>query len=82
MNDDEDLEALVARIPNGHSATPNLRCCCGRTDCAFLKHNCTALDDLEKEVRTAAQLGQVRSFLCSLVPPLFSCGEIIVVQII
>jgi len=82
MNEDEDLEALVARIPTGHSATPNLRCCCGRTDCAFLKHNCSALDDLEKEVRTAAQLGQVRSFLCSLGPPLFSCGEITVVQII
>lgn len=27
-------------------------------------HNCVALDDLEKDVRTAAQLGQVGTFLC------------------
>jgi hypothetical protein len=56
----EDLEALIGRIPACCSTTtPELRCCCGRTDCAYLKHNCVALDDLEKEVRTAAQLGQV-----------------------
>jgi hypothetical protein len=65
--EDEDLEALIARIPTHHpTTTPNsevVKCCCGRTDCAFLKHNCSALDDLEKEVRTAAQLGQVRAFL-------------------
>ncbi|KAH8796470.1 hypothetical protein BGZ57DRAFT_863626 [Hyaloscypha finlandica] len=55
----EDLEALIGRIPACCSTTtPELRCCCGRTDCAYLKHNCVALDDLEKEVRTAAQLGQ------------------------
>ncbi|KAN0113002.1 hypothetical protein V8E51_005953 [Hyaloscypha variabilis] len=55
----EDLEALIGRIPACCSTTtPDLRCCCGRTDCAYLKHNCVALDDLEKEVRTAAQLGQ------------------------
>jgi hypothetical protein len=56
----EDLEALIGRIPVCCSTTtPELRCCCGRTECAYLKHNCVALDDLEKEVRTAAQLGQV-----------------------
>jgi hypothetical protein len=56
----EDLESLVGRIPACCSTTtPELRCCCGRKDCAYLKHNCVALDDLEKEVRTAAQLGQV-----------------------
>ncbi len=56
----EDLEALIGRIPACCSTTtPELRCCCGRTECAYLKHNCVALDDLEKEVRTAAQLGQV-----------------------
>ncbi|PMD23608.1 hypothetical protein NA56DRAFT_621981 [Hyaloscypha hepaticicola] len=55
----EDLEALIGRIPACCSTTtPELRCCCGRTECAYLKHNCVALDDLEKEVRTAAQLGQ------------------------
>jgi len=56
-----DLETLIGLIPACCSTTtPELKCCCGRTDCAFLKHNCVALDDLEKEVRTAAQLGQVR----------------------
>lgn len=66
MEDDDSLEALMARIPAHHATTtPSsemVKCCCGRTDCAFLKHNCSALDDLEKEVRTAAQLGQVRTF--------------------
>ncbi|RDW81992.1 hypothetical protein BP6252_03104 [Coleophoma cylindrospora] len=56
---DEDLEAILARIPSGAAnTTPNLQCCCGRTECSFLKHNCSALDDLEQEVRTAASLGQ------------------------
>jgi hypothetical protein len=61
MAAEDDLESLIGRIPACCSTTtPELRCCCGRTDCAYLKHNCVALDDLEKEVRTAAQLGQVR----------------------
>lgn len=60
MAEADELAALMELIPDTNlSATPNPRCCCGRTDCAFLKHNCTALDDLEQEVRTAAQLGQV-----------------------
>ncbi|TVY22908.1 hypothetical protein LHYA1_G008118 [Lachnellula hyalina] len=58
MAEDQNLEALIGRIPAGTSTRPDLHCCCGRSDCAFLKHNCTALDDLEKEVHTAAQLGQ------------------------
>ncbi|CZR53272.1 uncharacterized protein PAC_03150 [Phialocephala subalpina] len=61
MATEDDLESLIGRIPacTLHSPrAPDLRCCCGRTDCAYLRHNCLALDDLEKEVRTAAQLGQ------------------------
>jgi hypothetical protein len=38
----------------------------------YLKHNCVALDDLEQEVRTAAQLGQVSI----PVPPTFILPEI------
>jgi hypothetical protein len=54
------LETLIGRIPACcPTTTPSMRCCCGRTDCVYLKHNWVALDDLEKEVRTAAQLGQV-----------------------
>jgi hypothetical protein len=59
MAEEENLEALIGRIPAGCSTKPDLHCCCGRTDCAYLKHNNSALDDLEKEVKTAAQLGQV-----------------------
>ncbi|CAL3972539.1 unnamed protein product [Diplocarpon coronariae] len=56
--EEDELGALVTALPSFCSTTPTLRCCCGRTDCAVLKHNCVALDDLEKEVRTAASLGQ------------------------
>lgn len=55
----DSLDVLMGRIPATRPTTPNLRCCCGRTDCVFLKHNCAALDDLEKQVQTTAQLGQV-----------------------
>ncbi|KAF7511046.1 hypothetical protein GJ744_005592 [Endocarpon pusillum] len=37
---------------------PYLKCCCGRLDCAYLEHNKVALRDLERDVETAAQLGQ------------------------
>ena len=72
MEGEDDLEALMKRIPAHRPATtPNsevVKCCCGHEDCAFLKHNCSALDELEEEVRTAARLGQVRTSLC-----LYSC---------
>ncbi|OCK75073.1 hypothetical protein K432DRAFT_180784 [Lepidopterella palustris CBS 459.81] len=34
------------------------QCCCGRTDCPFLAHTGTLLEGLERDVQTAAQLGQ------------------------
>lgn len=48
-------------IPTHSAASPTLRCCCGRNDCAFLHHNNVALEGLEKDLATAARLGQVRS---------------------
>jgi hypothetical protein len=36
-----------------------IRCCCGQEDCAFLKHNCSILDNVEKDVHAAARMGQV-----------------------
>jgi hypothetical protein len=36
-----------------------LRCCCGRDDCVFLRHNCTILEGVEKDVHNAAKMGQV-----------------------
>ncbi|PLN80525.1 hypothetical protein BDW42DRAFT_170587, partial [Aspergillus taichungensis] len=40
------------------SAPATLRCCCGRDECAFLHHNQVALEGLEKDLDTAAKLGQ------------------------
>jgi hypothetical protein len=40
-----------------------LKCCCGRPDCAFLEHNNLAVDDLERKLERAAQLGQVRALM-------------------
>ncbi|RMY47623.1 hypothetical protein D0864_15038 [Hortaea werneckii] len=37
---------------------PPASCCCGNRACAYLTHNQSALADLERDVRTAAQLGQ------------------------
>ena len=36
-----------------------LQCCCGQLGCIFLQHNCTVLESVENDVRTAAKLGQV-----------------------
>lgn len=38
---------------------PRANCCCGNDACAYLKHNQTALDGLERDVSTAARLGKV-----------------------
>lgn len=35
------------------------QCCCGSTDCAHLSRNSELLRSLERDVQTAAQLGQV-----------------------
>ncbi|EED12646.1 conserved hypothetical protein [Talaromyces stipitatus ATCC 10500] len=42
----------------GSPISDTLQCCCGRRDCAYLKHNNVALGDLEKDLETAARLGQ------------------------
>lgn len=38
----------------------SLKCCCGRTDCAYLEHNNVAVAALEQDLERAAKLGQVR----------------------
>jgi hypothetical protein len=48
-------------LGNGSLTDESLRCCCGRDDCVFLKHNCAVLDNVEKDVHAAAKMGQVRS---------------------
>jgi hypothetical protein len=52
-------------IPTHSSSTSwkDLHCCCGRKECAYLQNNHVALEGLEKDLETAARLGQVRSLL-------------------
>ncbi|KAK0615129.1 hypothetical protein B0T17DRAFT_646604 [Bombardia bombarda] len=35
-----------------------LRCCCGGEDCVFLRHNCSVLMSVERDVHAAAKMGQ------------------------
>ncbi|KAK3899271.1 hypothetical protein C8A05DRAFT_37124 [Staphylotrichum tortipilum] len=35
-----------------------LRCCCGNEECVFLRHNCSILSSVERDVHTAARMGQ------------------------
>ncbi|KAK0870323.1 hypothetical protein LTR87_013339 [Friedmanniomyces endolithicus] len=37
---------------------PRAACCCGNEGCAYLRQNTSALEAVERDVRTAAQLGQ------------------------
>lgn len=47
-------------VPQRLSSTVpvELKCCCGRTDCAVLEYNNAALEGLERDLDTAAKLGQ------------------------
>ncbi|KAL5334836.1 hypothetical protein BJX70DRAFT_391080 [Aspergillus crustosus] len=51
---------INGHIPTHSSSTSraDLHCCCGRKDCAFLQNNHDALEGLEKDLETAARLGQ------------------------
>lgn len=56
----DDNNILTATPSNGNAELPtNMRCCCGRPDCAFLEHNDASLRGLEKDLETAARLGKV-----------------------
>ncbi|KAI1389374.1 uncharacterized protein F4822DRAFT_436900 [Hypoxylon trugodes] len=35
-----------------------MKCCCGSVECIFLRHNCSVLASVEKDVHTAARMGQ------------------------
>ncbi|KAH7313712.1 hypothetical protein B0I35DRAFT_480380 [Stachybotrys elegans] len=51
---DGDALDLTRHEPNASS----MQCCCGRFDCAVLRKNSSVLEMVEKDVHTAAQLGQ------------------------
>ncbi|KAL4930533.1 uncharacterized protein BDV17DRAFT_258922 [Aspergillus undulatus] len=59
MESDPSTSQPEGHIPT-HSTTTrsDLHCCCGREECAFLQHNHDALGGLEKDLETAARLGQ------------------------
>jgi hypothetical protein len=50
-----EREKAMERMP--HPAF--CRCCCGKRDCAYREHNNLVLSELERDVATSAQLGQV-----------------------
>ena len=58
---DFTLEGLLSQSPNGMRPrnVENPSCCCGQVSCAYLEHNNAALEGLEKDLRNAAQIGQV-----------------------
>ncbi|KFY25262.1 hypothetical protein V493_04737 [Pseudogymnoascus sp. VKM F-4281 (FW-2241)] len=64
LGDPPDADGRFCEQPLSIPVTPttpverDTECCCGRDSCAYLRHNNEALDGLEKDVRTAAQLGQ------------------------
>jgi hypothetical protein len=71
-------------IPTHSSATSraDLHCCCGQKDCVFLQHNHDALEGLEKDLETAARLGQVRFLTCCRDPRLACLGGCWAVMVI
>ncbi|KAK3305184.1 uncharacterized protein B0T15DRAFT_531561 [Chaetomium strumarium] len=48
----------MGAIDTTGSQPGDLRCCCGREDCVFLRHNCSVLSSVERDVHTAARMGQ------------------------
>ena len=71
-SDWDPVENYYPSIPTHSSAHPTLRCCCGRDDCALLEHNNVALEGLEKDLETAAKLGQVRYIIFGAISAIFS----------
>lgn len=56
------MDSPLPLAPHVPSEPAPLRCCCGSEECVVLRHNCEVLDGVEKDVHTAAKLGQVCLF--------------------
>ncbi|KAK0744686.1 hypothetical protein B0T21DRAFT_91372 [Apiosordaria backusii] len=52
-NDTMGIVDAVASAPGDE-----IRCCCGRQDCVYLRHNCSVLSSVERDVHAAAKMGQ------------------------
>ena len=61
------LDSLLSQPLDGMRVMERpARCCCGREQCAYLEHNEAAIEGLEKDLQSAAQIGQVSAhFGCS-----------------
>ena len=71
------IQSFLEQSETEHIPQQHPICCCGNAACAYLRHNQSALDGLEKDVSTAARLGKVCNFsVISLPPPmLFQCAQ-------
>ncbi|KAF2770260.1 hypothetical protein EJ03DRAFT_310939 [Teratosphaeria nubilosa] len=63
MAEDDAIQSFLVTWEQSESAAGSIphapvQCCCGNDACAYLKHSQRALEGLEREVRTAAKLGQ------------------------
>ena len=58
---DIDAAAQSPNIPVPQDCLPDgdTKCCCGRPSCTWLRHSNELVEDLERDVKTAGQLGQV-----------------------
>lgn len=87
QNEGRANSTFGARIPglylgmlpsNGEEGYHDLRmkCCCGQPDCAYLEHNNAALGGLERDLETAARLGQVCEVQYCHVNSRWHCHEV------
>jgi hypothetical protein len=51
-------QSLLEQAPSGMQEKANIQCCCGRQSCAFLEHSNAVLEGLEKDLLSAARIGQ------------------------
>lgn len=59
--DEHAPSVMVGRGDGGQASTremASMQCCCGSLECVFLRHNCSVLDNVEKDVHDAARIGQ------------------------
>ena len=66
----EQLLEHTTRPAVGMQHEHSAKCCCGDPQCAILADNSAALEGLEKDLVSAAQIGQVcLSMECAVRPP-------------
>lgn len=59
----DDVNTIMSRTNDDRPSIDDmkLQCCCGRPECAYLENNNTLLGGIERDLETAALLGQVRA---------------------